>query len=146
MINNSLHLLRLAITQRVGCVVNPTASSKRGTRLLSTLNNIKDPYLTLQKGMDSSVCVNKEVFGYFAILIFNVRLTPHIVFIYWDVKKECVANFMFHSGRGYYKEFFNFIISTMDSIKKGDISSDNTKNTIFIPKNSVSVSNLNKLS
>lgn len=155
--NNAL--LRF-ISQSVALAINPSASSNHmiartigalsSSRLLSTLNNVKGPFSTLETALASSIHSDKKVYGYFGVIIFNVRLTPRVLFLYWDAQKSCVANYMLHDGRDYYREFSKFIISTMNLIKKNggvdELSCDKTKNLILIPKSMISDSSLDQLS
>lgn len=57
---------------------------------------------------------------------------------------------MLHDGENHYKEFYKFVISTMNLIKKSDVSdkpSDGKdKNLILVPKSMISKSSLEKLS
>lgn len=115
-----------------------------GTRSISSL--VKGSYSTLQKAITSSVRANKEVYGYFSILVFNVRHTPYVVFMYWDLKAGCLAYHKLHRGSGYYSAFFHFIIDTIKSIKEKSPSCNKEQNVILIPKSYVSQSNFLNLS
>jgi hypothetical protein len=53
---------------------------------------------------------------------------------------------MLHDGGNSYKEFYKFVVSTMNLVKGGDPSCDKTKSLILMPNSLVGTSTLEKLS